>query len=296
MAERSEPPAAVVHRLGVLLAAGVPPGSAWSHLGSAGGRTAAIADRIAGGTAPSAAILAEAGPGEPAWRGLAAAWAVATEAGAPLAPSLRAFADVLRDIADSDRAATVALAGPASTARMVVVLPVIGVLFGVVMGFDTIGTLFGTPVGLLCLVAGVLLMLLSRWWSRRLVARARPSGVLPGLRLDLVAIAVSGGGALGRSIATVDQALIASGVPLDDSSVLEEVLALSRRAGVPAAELLRAEAGEARREARAAAQRDSATLATTLMLPLGLCVLPAFMLLAVVPLLLSVVSSTVGAL
>lgn len=296
MAERSDLPAATVHRLGVLLAAGVPPASAWSYLGSAGGRTAAIAERIARGAAPSIAILDEAAPSEPAWRGLAAAWAVATEAGAPLAPSLRAFADALRDIAESDRAATVALAGPASTARMVVVLPLIGVLFGVVMGFDTIGTLFTTPFGLLCLVAGVMLMLLSRWWSRRLVARARPSGVLPGLRLDLVAIAVSGGGAVDRSVAAVDQALTTSGLPLGDSDVVDEVLALSRRAGVPAAELLRAEAGEARREARAAAQRDSATLATTLMLPLGLCVLPAFMLLAVAPLLLSVVSSTVGAL
>jgi len=296
MAERSDLAAATVHRLAVLLAAGVPPASAWSYLGSTAGRTAAIAERIGSGASPSTAILDEAGHGEPAWRGLAAAWTVATDAGAPLAPSLRAFAGALRDIAESDRAATVALAGPASTARMVVVLPLIGVLFGVVMGFDTIGTLFTTPFGLLCLVAGVMLMLLSRWWSRRLVARARPSGVLPGLRLDLVAIAVSGGAAVDRSVAAVDQALAASGLPLGDSTVVEEVLALSRRAGVPAAELLRAEAGEARREARAAAQRDSATLATSLMLPLGLCVLPAFMLLAVAPLLLSVVSSTVGAL
>ena len=285
-----------MHRLGVLLSAGVPPASAWGYLSARDGRVAAIAARVAGGAPPTAAILAETAEREPGWRGLAAAWQVATEAGAPLAPSLREFAAALRDIAESDRAARVALAGPASTARMVVFLPLIGVLFGLVLGFDTLRTLFTTPFGIACLIVGVLLMLLSRWWSRRLVARARPSGALPGLRLDLVAIAVSGGGALDRAVAAVDLALERCGLAGDGAPAVEEVLALSRRAGVPAAELLRAEAGEARREARAAAQHDSARLATTLMLPLGLCVLPAFMLLGVAPLLLSVVSSTLGAL
>ena len=70
------------------------------------------------------------------------------------------------------------------------------------------------------------------------------------------------------------------------------MLDLSSRAGVPAAELLRSEAEQLRRDARSAGQRRAATLSVTLMLPLGLCVLPAFMLVGVVPLLISVLSST----
>ena len=57
---------------------------------------------------------------------------------------------------------------------------------------------------------------------------------------------------------------------------------------------MRSGADGARRAARSAGERKAATLAVTLMLPLGLCILPAFMLLAVAPLMLSVVSSTVG--
>src|SRR5690606_17596164 len=91
-----------------------------------------------------------------AWRGLAAAWAVATEAGASLAPSLRGFADSLRALAATQRECRVALAGPAATARFVTVLPIIGVLFGIALGFDTLGVLFTTAPGGLCLGAGLL--------------------------------------------------------------------------------------------------------------------------------------------
>jgi tight adherence protein B len=80
----------------------------------------------------------------------------------------------------------------------------------------------------------------------------------------------------------------------DDAAAVEAVLALSRRAGVPAAELLRSEAEEARRAARADAAAKASVLAVRLMLPLGLCVLPAFMLLGVAPLLLAVITSTIS--
>jgi len=75
---------------------------------------------------------------------------------------------------------------------------------------------------------------------------------------------------------------------------VDAVLDLSLRAGVPAAELLRSEAEEARRTARAEVQERASTLAVQLMLPLGLCVLPAFMVLGVVPLLVTVITSTVS--
>ena len=62
---------------------------------------------------------------------------------------------------------------------------------------------------------------------------------------------------------------------------------------MPAAELLRSEARESRRRAAAMAERRAAILAVRLMLPLGACILPAFMVLGVIPLLVAVVSSTV---
>ena len=54
------------------------------------------------------------------------------------------------------------------------------------------------------------------------------------------------------------------------------------------------QAEEARRTARAEVQERASTLAVKLMLPLGLCVLPAFMVLGVFPLLVTVITSTVS--
>ncbi|MDJ0338166.1 type II secretion system F family protein [Cryobacterium sp. PH31-O1] len=255
--------------------------------------------RPAGGVrpAPSSARAGRrgdsAGQAESAWLGLAAAWQVATQAGAPLAGCLRELAASLRELSQVQRDLEVALAAPRATARLVMVLPVIGVLFGSLMGFDSLRTLFATVPGLVCLGGGALLMLAAASWSRTLVRRAAPTELTPGLRLELMAIAMSGGGSVDRSRALVHAAVGRYGITSDsDVDPIDRVLALSIRAGVPAAELLRSEAEQLRRDARNAGARRAATLSVTLMLPLGLCVLPAFMLVGVVPLLISVLSST----
>ena len=311
MAERSafDDLAEVVERLSVLLGAGVAPGSAWGYLAEAGSaRVREIAGSVAQGgsvvealctpgissrrrVSPSSRTVGD----DLAWRGLAAAWLVATGAGAPLAPTLQRFAASLRDLGTNERDARTALAGPRATTRMVVVLPLIGILFGLALGFDTLGTLVGSIPGAACLVLGVVLILIARWWSAVLIRRARPPTVVPGLALDLMAIAVSGGASIPRARAVVAVAREECGLPIDTAeTAIDEVLRLSARAGVPAALLLRSGADAARRAARSAGERSAATLAVTLMLPLGLCILPAFMLLAVAPLMLSVVSSTIG--
>ena len=276
--------AAVMQRLAVLLAAGVAPASAWGYVDE---EVAAVARRGEPITATLAART-------DAWRGLAAAWQVAIEAGAPLAPALRTFAASLRSLAQAGREVDTALAGPVATARMVMVLPVVGVLFGMVLGFNTLATLFTTVPGLVCLGTGAALMLIAHRWNRRLVARARPRDLTPGIRCELLAIALGGGVSIERATASVDAALAASGVAADEGEAVDAVLSLSRSAGVPAAELLRAEAEECRREASARALEAASVLAVRLMLPLGLCILPAFMLVGVAPLLLAVISSTVS--
>jgi tight adherence protein B len=276
----------VVQRLSVLLAAGVAPITAWTFVDAEVAAIAATGVPIA----PTLAARSS------AWRGLAAAWSVATDAGAPLAPALRGFAASLRELARASREIDTALAGPIATARLVMVLPGVGVLFGLVLGFDTLGTLFTTPAGIACLIVGSALLVIARWWNHRLVARARRRDLTPGLRFDLVAIALGGGASVDRATAAVDVALAEAGLASTSSEVdaVDDVLDLSRRAGVPAAELLRSQAEEVRREACATAVDAASVLAVRLMLPLGVCILPAFMLLGVAPLLISVISSTVA--
>lgn len=297
--------AGVVQRLSVLLAGGVAPASTWGYLADRPDAPAVllrVAAATSSGQDASASIIDAVArfpsADDSAWRGLAAAWSVATDAGAPLAPALDGLAASLRQLAQVQRDMEVALAGPIATARMVMILPVVAVLFGLALGFDTLGTLFGTIPGAACLVIGLLLMGVARWWNAQLLASARPSDLTPGLMFDLMAIAVSGGGSLDRARAQVQRAQrrvgLGDGAGFD--AALDEVLTLSQRAGVPAAALLSSEASDARRRAKSEGDRRAAALTVTLMLPLGACVLPAFMLLGVAPLLISVITSTVTSL
>jgi tight adherence protein B len=285
--------AGTVQRLAVLMGAGIPPTAAWGYLGE---RAGGVAERVRDGVELSEAIALEsersAGALASGWRALAAAWSVGTRAGAPLGPTLRDVADALRALAAADRAVELALTAPKATARIVLVLPVVGLLLGILLGFDTVGVLVGSSVGIGCLVAGVALMLVAWRWNRALVRRATPTDAAPGIACDLTAIAVSGGLPAAPAHALARSALERHG--FEDDPAVDDVLTLAERAGVPAVELLRGSAAEARALAAAAAQRAAERLGVTLMLPLGVCVLPAFILLGVAPLVIAVVTSAVA--
>ncbi|MGW4927987.1 type II secretion system F family protein [Agromyces sp. NPDC004153] len=302
--------AAIAERLAVLLSAGVPASVAWSHVdvgptdaGVAGDDDdvavlrAAAAAAAGGASVPAAIASARAGASRTStrWAILGAAWEVAVESGAPLASGLRELAGALRDEAQLRREVGTALAGPVSSARLVLALPLIAVVFGAAFGFDTVGVLFGNPLGVACVGGGVLLLWAGRRWSRSLVARATSSEAERGLELELVAMALSGGAAVERARAIVREALASvGGTAASVADDIDGVIAVAARAGAPVADLLRAEAARRRRSARADGAARAAALGVRLMLPLGVCVLPAFVLLGVVPLIVSVVTGTLG--
>ena len=302
--------AVVAERLAVLLSAGVPAGGAWANVGAIGAPDerhagsdddavrSAAATAAARGEPVSPAIvaaLATVREASPQWAVLAAAWQVASDSGAPLATSLRGLASALRDEAQLRREVRSALAGPLASARLVVTLPVLAVLFGASLGFDTVSVLFGNPLGLACVVIGTTLLWAGHRWSAVLARRATPDRHATGLELELLAIAMSGGASVERARSLVRTALDAVGVARAAASTVDDVIALAVRAGAPVADLLRAEAGRLRNVARADGTARAAALGVRLMLPLGACVLPAFVLLGVMPLLISVVSGTLGA-
>lgn len=278
--------AASVQTLAVLLQAGAVPLVAWRHLAETGDpHAAAIVDRVGSGIPLLEAIEAEGG----AWADLAAAWEVATTVGAPLAEVLRMIAETLRDAASAADDVRIALAEPAGTARLLLWMPFAGLLLGFALGFDTLSVIVGNPVGAGCVVAGLLLVCAARQWTQRLLRRARPSAGTPGMRAELVAVALAGGASIERALRLVAESS-ATGVGEEDR--IRTVLALSRAAGVPAGELLRASAAQDRHSARVQGRLRAARLSTRLLIPLGVCTLPAFLLLGVAPLLLSVLAST----
>ena len=288
-----------VLRLAVLLQAGVAPARAWAYLADAGdGKAARVCAAVADGSSLPAAIAsapasaassrrarAAARGGDP-WRDLAAAWQVAIAVGAPLAESLRALSVALRDAQEAADDVRVALAEPAATAKLMGWLPLVAVLLGVALGFDTFGTLLGSPIGIACLVLGIALIFGAQRWNAALVKRARAGSGIPGLDAELLAIALSGGVSIDRARRLVREATAA---PTDAAT--DAVLDLSRSAGVPAVELLRASSALARHRARVDGRLRAARLSTRLLVPLGVCTLPAFLLLGVAPMLLSVMTS-----
>ncbi len=283
-----------------LLEAGIAPTAAWAYIAetTADPLAAKVGGAVARGDTIVGALMHSRDRPPPrvkeARAALAAAWWVAVESGAPLAECLRACAESFRGQGDTERDIAVALAGPVLTAKLVSVLPVVGLLFGAVLGFDTFGTLTGGPVGWALLVGGGLLMGLGAGWNLQLTRRAASSSSAPAIGFELLAVALAGGAALPVARELVAEAVRRFSPQHADigEPMIERVLELSVRAGVPAAGLLRSEADRRRREQRSAGQAAAASLAVRLMLPLGLCVLPSFMLLGVAPLVLVIVSST----
>jgi tight adherence protein B len=289
-ADPLEDVAETADRLSVLLGAGLTPPAAWGHLAARGSAPVRDAARAAEAGEPVApALRAEEAPGaaRAAWDALAAGVAVAERTGAPLATVLEQLAGTLRDIGTAERDVRAALTGPRLSARLVMALPAVGIAFGFALGFDPVGALLGSPLGTACAAGGGLLFLAGWAWTRKLVRRARPATGVPGLAAELVAVALSAGTPLAAARQLVEE------VTGQSTNAVGEAAALAGTAGVPVAGLLRGEARLRRRRAAADARIRAETLGVTLLLPLGLCMLPSFMLLSVAPLLLSIVSSTV---
>lgn len=278
--------AASVQTLAVLLQAGATPVAAWRHLAETGDpHAASVIGRVDGGWGLAAAIHDEGG----AWCDLAAAWEVATTVGAPLAEVLRVIAETLRDASAAADDVRVALAEPAGTARLLLWMPFAGLLLGFALGFDTVGVIVSNPIAAMCVIAGLLLVVAARAWTSALLRRAQPAPGTPGMRAELVAVALSGGVSIQRALTLVFEA---SASRVGDDARIDAVLALSRDAGVPAGELLRASAAQERHMSRVQGRMCAAALSTKLLIPLGVCTLPAFLLMGVAPLLLSVLTST----
>ena len=113
-----------------------------------------------------------------------------------------------------------------------------------------------------------------------------------GLHLELVATAVRAGLPVSRARDLADDAAIACGLEVAPGPELEDVLRFAADAGLPVVALLDAEADRLRRGALAEARLRATVLAARLLLPLGLLVLPAFLLLGAVPIGLAVLRSS----
>lgn len=164
------------------------------------------------------------------------------------------------------------------------------------------------------------------WWTRPRGHRARLPGTRtatdgprasdPVLLLDLVEVALSTGASVPRALAAVGSAVggaAGEGLARASASLLlgsswrsawsgsasvvvdvADALEASWTTGSAPGPALRARAEQLRRQRRARARAAAGALGVRLVLPLGLCFLPAFVLLGLVPMVISLASGLFG--
>ncbi|WP_346041329.1 type II secretion system F family protein [Actinomadura chokoriensis] len=111
-------------------------------------------------------------PGAEGLRLLAACWRIGAERGGTLATVLDGLAGALRDEESQRQDVAVHLAGPRATARLLALLPLLGLGMAAALGAHPIPFLCTTLPGLACLITGTALNLLGLHWTRRLAKSA----------------------------------------------------------------------------------------------------------------------------
>lgn len=249
-------------------------------------------------------------------------------AGAPLATSLERAAEHAEERIDALLGRQSALAAPRATGRILSWLPLLGLGLGVLMGSDPVGVLTGSVLGALTGLLGLGLAFAGRRWTAALVHRAevesaasngaeQTSNMPPvdtALVLELLAAQLRAGLAPLAALGTLAEALNSralhvvcqrlqmgsgwgsawSGSAAGTFGELRDALAPAYTGGAPSTALLLSLADAHRLSERRAAERAAGKLSVALVVPLGLCSLPAFICLGIMPILISLLPTLTG--
>ena len=223
-----------------------------------------------------------------------------------------------------------ALAAPRATGRILSWLPLLGLGLGVLMGSDPVGVLTGSILGALTGLFGLGLAFAGRRWTAALVHRAEVESTRAGhtggeqalnaptvdtaLVLELLAAQLRAGLAPLAALGTLAEALNSrplhtvcqrlqmgsswgsawSGSAAGTFGELRDALAPAYTGGAPSTALLLSLADAHRLSERRAAERAAGKLSVALVVPLGLCSLPAFICLGIVPIIISLLPTLTG--
>jgi tight adherence protein B len=249
------------------------------------------------------------------WQTLLGLLELSRASGAAPAETAERFADATAAELDAERARRTAAAGPKSTVTLLRWMPLGGLGIAWLLGAGP-DSLLADPLGWLVLTAGLLFAVAGHVWAQSLLRAAAGPGreVDAAAWLDVTAALLRSGasllGALEHTAAALPGgdrlrptlARLRWGAGWDqawDGVDEEELAELGRRlqplhtSGMAGAATLTQAARALRQERRRAAELAAEQLAVRLVVPLGLCHLPAFVCLGVLPLLLSLLRGPV---
>lgn len=125
---------------------------------------------VAWGSGDSVSVVGPGGSSAPVGLGvLIRAWRVGEDVGAPLAEATQTVSGIMRADLARSRALTASLAEARATVRVLVALPVCGPGLALAVGASP-AALYASPAGAGCLLGGLVLVVIGRWWMQRLVA------------------------------------------------------------------------------------------------------------------------------
>jgi tight adherence protein B len=292
--------AGVAARLAVFMRAGLSPARSWQELVDDDDESfeadliREVNDRVVAGESLVDAVAVVTDGEDDAWRVLAAVHSVAHDTGAPLGDALWALAASLRERYDAERAVRATILAPIYTRRLLMGLPLLGLAVAGMLGVDAVGFLTSSALGWTSLGVAIALMAGAWRWSRLMVQDALPGPGFLSPALDLLAIATSGGASPEVARKRVDDSLSKHGLEAPNTEALDKLPALSRRVGIPLRALAAAEASWSRARARADAAEKAAALSVKILIPLGALVLPAFVIVGVIPVVFALLSGAFG--
>ena len=215
---------------------------------------------------------------------------VARDAGSKVAYEIDVVADLFMFKERSLQRIAVAHASPKASARLVIWLPLLTLGLAQLVGMNILEAITTKPILLLSLGFGLLLLLLAKILSARLIKRAKPVDSAIGFYLMGVALESSGGASLNQAQnrATDLYLSVFGSIPSNEElTAMAQVALLVEETGARVGDLLRRQAEQLQREALVSAEIKIEKLSVRLMVPLGLAVLPAFLFMTVIPLMVS---------
>ncbi|MDO5645123.1 MAG: type II secretion system F family protein [Dermabacter sp.] len=273
---------------------------------------------------PGSGLRPPRGSQNPGLRALVLCVQLCDTTGAALAGLLEALAHSLRDLGDAERARRGAFAGAKTTAHLLMALPLVSIVLGYAIGANPLGALLGSSAGLIMLTTGLALMAAGWAWMRRLLRAAAPARhpVDPVIIIDVLAQILASGMPLSSGLSHVGEALGAAspddhetgpglrragdalrlgadpsralGTLGGDLARIRTSALLSHTTGAHLVPLLQATSRELRRARVREVERAAATLNVRLVVPTGLTILPAFVILGIVPILTDLLTTHFG--
>lgn len=183
---------------------------------------------------------------------------------------------------------------PKATARLVLLLPLGSSLVGQLLGLGSIAVFFESMPALVSLLIGLLLLIAAQAWSQRILSTANRLQQGDQIVLDAIALCLDAGLPLNQSqevVLTRYVEIFEIEVSEQTKSEIAELVHFSDVSGAPIAKLFRNRAEESRRLAAHAQNENLELVSIRLLAPLAILVLPAFVLITVLPISISLITN-----